>query len=119
MQEVINSTWRRETELKDLKAEHAAIDRKIQLSLKPVEQGDEKQDATGKEQINKYRNNHENEIVEYEKPYSKEELAKEIDEIKRLFVGKLGVKEFEEIVTQYHQTKYENENQYKGMKIGK
>ena len=42
LQEVINSTWRRETELKDLKAEHAAIDRKIQLSLKPVEQGDEK-----------------------------------------------------------------------------
>lgn len=37
LQEVVNSTWRKESELKDLKTELAALDRKIQLSLKPIE----------------------------------------------------------------------------------
>jgi hypothetical protein len=36
LQEIVRSTWRRENELKDLKTKLAALDRKIQLSLKPV-----------------------------------------------------------------------------------
>ena len=52
-----------------------------------------------------------------DEPYSKEELNKEIDEIKRLFAGKIGAKEFAEIISQNNQTKNENENQNKGMKI--
>jgi hypothetical protein len=42
LQEVALSTWRKENELKDLKTDLAALDRKIQLSLKPVDQNDEK-----------------------------------------------------------------------------
>ena len=37
LQEVVNGTWRKESELKDLKSELAALDRKIQLSLNPIE----------------------------------------------------------------------------------
>ena len=37
LQDVVNGTWRKENELKDLKSELAALDRKIQLSLKPIE----------------------------------------------------------------------------------
>ena len=40
LQELVKSTWRREDELKVLKSEFSALDRKIQLSLKPIEQGD-------------------------------------------------------------------------------
>jgi len=39
--EITNATWRKEDELKDLKTELAAIDRKIQLSLQPIEQNDD------------------------------------------------------------------------------
>jgi hypothetical protein len=52
LQEVVNSTWRRENELKDLKTELAALDRKIQLSLKPVNTGeDETPGETAKNEI--------------------------------------------------------------------
>jgi hypothetical protein len=40
LQEIVNSTWRKEDELKDLKTELSALDRKIQLSLQPVFQED-------------------------------------------------------------------------------
>jgi len=46
LQEVVNSTWRKENELKDLKTELSALDRKIQLSLKPIDQSDEKPTET-------------------------------------------------------------------------
>jgi hypothetical protein len=36
--------WLRENELKGLKTELAALDRKIQLSLKPVDTGKDKQE---------------------------------------------------------------------------
>jgi hypothetical protein len=42
LREVANSMWRKEEELKELKSELAALDRKIQLSLKPIEQGKDK-----------------------------------------------------------------------------
>ena len=41
LQEVVNGSWKKEEQLKDLKTELAALDRKIQLSLKPIEQGEE------------------------------------------------------------------------------
>ena len=37
LQEVVNGSWKKEEQLKDLKTELAALDRKIQLSLKPIE----------------------------------------------------------------------------------
>jgi hypothetical protein len=38
LQDVVGSTWRKENELKEQKTELAALDRKIQLSLKTVSQ---------------------------------------------------------------------------------
>lgn len=38
LQEVVNASWKKEDELKELKLELAALERKIQLSLKPIEQ---------------------------------------------------------------------------------
>ncbi|OAV75852.1 DNA methylase [Bacteroidales bacterium Barb7] len=37
LREVVNGTWRKEDELKELKSELSSLDRKIQLSLKPIE----------------------------------------------------------------------------------
>ncbi|KGN85196.1 N-6 DNA methylase [Porphyromonas gulae] len=46
LQEVLNGSWKKEEQLKELKTELAALDRKIQLSLKPIEQGDSPQEET-------------------------------------------------------------------------
>lgn len=46
MQEVVNGSWKKEEQLKELKTELAALDRKIQLSLKPIEQGESEQEGT-------------------------------------------------------------------------
>ena len=43
LQEIVHSTWRKENELKDLKTELAAVDRKIQLSLKKIDESEDKQ----------------------------------------------------------------------------
>jgi N12 class adenine-specific DNA methylase len=40
LQEIVNTTWRKEDDLKNLKTELSALDRKIQLSLQPVFQED-------------------------------------------------------------------------------
>jgi hypothetical protein len=45
LQEVANSSWRREDELKALKTESSALDRKIQLSLKPIDQSEDKKEV--------------------------------------------------------------------------
>jgi N12 class adenine-specific DNA methylase len=49
LQEVVNSAWRREDDLKDLKTELAALDRKIQLSLKPVDTEEDKEEENQQE----------------------------------------------------------------------
>jgi hypothetical protein len=51
LQEVASSTWRKEDELKNLKTELAALNRKIQLSLKPIEQGEDKPGETKENKI--------------------------------------------------------------------
>ena len=45
-QEVVNGSWKKEEQLKELKTELAALDRKIQLSLKPIEEGESQQEGT-------------------------------------------------------------------------
>lgn len=45
MNEIVNETWKKEDELKVLKTEFLALDRKIQLSLKPIEQGETKSEG--------------------------------------------------------------------------
>ena len=44
LQEVVNGSWKKEEQLKDLKTELATLDRKIQLSLKPIEQSESPQE---------------------------------------------------------------------------
>jgi N12 class adenine-specific DNA methylase len=51
LQEIKNSVWRKENDLKELKSELSALDRKILLSLKPV---DENKDKPDEEQENEY-----------------------------------------------------------------
>jgi hypothetical protein len=43
LQEIVSAAWRREDELKELKAELASLDRKIQLSLKPIDSREDDQ----------------------------------------------------------------------------
>ena len=45
LQEIAGKVWKKEEELKQLKSELAALDRKIQLSLKPIEQGESEQES--------------------------------------------------------------------------
>lgn len=45
LQEIASKVWKREDELKSLKAELAALDRKIQLELAPPQQATEKEEA--------------------------------------------------------------------------
>ncbi len=40
LQEVVNGTWSKESRLSELKTELAAVERKIQLSIEPVKQGE-------------------------------------------------------------------------------
>ena len=75
LQEIVGSTWRKENELKDLKTELAALDRKIQLSLKSVDQSDNK---TEKMQKNEQSQN-----------IPQNEYQKAIQDIQELFSGKL------------------------------
>ncbi len=44
LQEVVNSVWKKKDELKALKSDLATLDRKIQLSLKPIEQSEGQQE---------------------------------------------------------------------------
>lgn len=52
LQEVIGGTWKKEDQLQQLKSELAALDRKILLSLKPIEQGEGKGESPdGQQQV--------------------------------------------------------------------
>jgi N12 class adenine-specific DNA methylase len=73
LQEVVRSTWRKENELKDLKTELAALDRKIQLSLKPI---DKSEDNTQKNSVGG-------------------EAQKAVREIQDLASGKMKISDFD------------------------
>jgi hypothetical protein len=51
LQEIAQSTWRKEEELKNLKTEFAAVDRKIQLSLKPIDESVDKHEKKQEKQV--------------------------------------------------------------------
>lgn len=44
LQSVVRTTWRKEDELKELKTELTAMNRKIEVSLKPIDQSEDKQE---------------------------------------------------------------------------
>ena len=51
LESVLGSTWKKEDELRELKSELQTLDRKIQLSLKPIEQGDAPQEQMEQEKV--------------------------------------------------------------------
>ena len=55
LQSVVRTTWRKEDELKELKTELAAMNRKIEVSLKPIDQSEGKQEDN---QENKHKYEH-------------------------------------------------------------
>ena len=56
LQKTVAGVWKKEDELKDLKSEVAALERKITLSLKPIDQSDNSQEQ-GKDEKQGHRNN--------------------------------------------------------------
>jgi N12 class adenine-specific DNA methylase len=78
LQEIAKSTWRKENELKDLKTELATLDRKIQLSLKPVDESEDKKE-----------NNTQKHSVKNE-----DGAQKAVREIHDLMSGKLKINDF-------------------------
>jgi Cu/Ag efflux pump CusA len=81
LQEVVKATWRREDELKELKTELAALNRKIQLSLKPVDESEDKKEEKQEDS------------QKISVPHEKKELTEEgkaIREIQALFTGKIS-----------------------------
>jgi hypothetical protein len=110
LQEVVNSTWRRENELKDLKTELASLDRKIQLSLKPVDTGEDKQEE--KQTVNPKTNALQEKKAEQMPEEMPEEEKQAIREIHALFSGKLKPGEFVANIR-----KQEAENKSKSFKL--
>jgi hypothetical protein len=97
LQGIVSSTWRKENELKELKTELAAVERKIQLSLKPIEQNEEQPSETQeqKEKMSKHENaiNGKEVISEPKAVVSgnsvKDDTAKDIETIQNLLSGKM------------------------------
>ena len=98
LQEIVNTTWRRENELKDLKTELAAIDRKIQLSLKPVDQSEEtpseaKEQKTSVPEQEKAITGKEMKVV-VPGNGAKDDTAKDSEVIQGLLSGSVNPKDF-------------------------
>jgi N12 class adenine-specific DNA methylase len=91
LKEVVEAVWRKEDELKGLKIELGNLERQIQLSLKPIDQNEDKPD--------------ENISNNVPQSYSTEERLQQAKEVMgdRLIIASVP--------------KYHNENQSKGIKI--
>jgi hypothetical protein len=84
LQEIVKTTWRREDELKELKTELSALNRKIELSLKPVDESEDKKEEKQEKQPDSQK---------ISVPHEKKELTEEekaIREIHALFTGKMS-----------------------------
>jgi hypothetical protein len=95
LQEIAGASWRKENELKELKTQQAALERKIQLSLKQI---DTSEDKPNEKQENRQPQN--------EKPFPIPEWLKEHKEAMgdRLNIASMP--------------KYNFESHHKGVKIG-
>jgi predicted nucleic acid-binding Zn-ribbon protein len=82
LQAIVNATWRKEDELKELKTELAALNRKIELSLKPVDESEDKKEEKQEKQEDRQRIS----IPQEKKEQTEEEKA--IRDIHALFTGK-------------------------------
>jgi N12 class adenine-specific DNA methylase len=86
LQEITKSVWRKEDELKQLKSELATLNRKIDLSLKPIDTNEDKPD---KKQVD---NQKAASIPQEKKEQTEEEKAGQI--IQDLISGKLSVNDY-------------------------
>jgi predicted nucleic acid-binding Zn-ribbon protein len=78
LQEVVKTIWRKEDELKELKTELTALSRKIELSLKPIDESEDKKEEKQEDR------------QKISVPHEKKELTEEeraIREIQALFTG--------------------------------
>jgi len=126
LEEVIHSTWRKENELKELKIEIAALERKINLSLTPMISGEEKQ--PGDAEKNTIR---ENNVVPLSNANSDYNTADRIEVIQDLLSGKIKPEHSYPVVERFQQAKealgdrlvitsvprFNADNQSKGVKI--
>jgi hypothetical protein len=135
LQEVANSTWRKEDELKALKLEAASLGRKIQLSLKPIDEDKDKQQNETPE-IEVHKESPKVPIVP-NVPTVPNNSAAHIETIQALFSGKTHPSEIKSTFSsypipnrlqEYKETmgdrliigsipKYDYEKQTKGMKL--
>lgn len=56
LRQVVEGVWSKENELKDLKTELTALERKIELSLKPIEQSEGQENVSEKNQVQSQNN---------------------------------------------------------------
>ena len=56
LRQVVESVWSKENDLKDLKTELTALERKIELSLKPIEQSEGQENVSEKDQVQSQNN---------------------------------------------------------------
>jgi hypothetical protein len=80
LQDIKNMVWRKEDELKKLKAEVAAVERKIDLSLKPIDQSEDKPNKKQK------KDNPQISVSQGKKELTEEQRA--VQDIQALFAGK-------------------------------
>ena len=97
LQGIVSSTWRKDNELNELKTELAVVERKIQLSLKPIDQNEEQPSETQEKKTKKPK--HEKTIngkkvisepkVVVSDNSAKNDTEKDIETIQNLLSGKM------------------------------
>ncbi|GHU58595.1 DNA methylase [Bacteroidia bacterium] len=92
LKEVVDGTWRREDELKVLKGSLTALERQIQLSLKPIEQSEGKPDGEPENVLAPVAAKSNEAKPQFVSP-KEEEKHVAIEQIHALFTGKSSPKE--------------------------
>lgn len=91
LKQVVEGTWRKEAELTALKEEKTEIDRKIQLSLKPIEQGEEVAEEVMEHEGNSLTERHDKMVSENLRPFVPNRLQQIADASGgRIVIGRVG-----------------------------
>jgi hypothetical protein len=92
LQEVVEGTWRKEGELKALKVDLTALERQIQLSLKPIEQSEGESDDEPEKEVSPVATKSEDVKPKFLSPAGEERYIAG-EKIQALFAGKLSPKD--------------------------
>jgi hypothetical protein len=116
LQEIVKTVWRREDELKELKTEVAALSRKIELSLKPIDESEDKKESAEEEKAV-----HEKQALLTGKTSSGDITGRHDNDNTPSFPLPERLKEYKEAMggrlVNGSVPKYHNENQSKGFKL--